>query len=123
MLEERMLVGADHSDEGLVFHRPDGSALRPETVSATFLRRQAKLDLPKLTLKSLRHTWATIALEQGIHPKVVQERLGHSTINITIDIYSHVSPTMHDDAANQIANLILGALHDDDSAESDTNEA
>lgn len=118
-----MLVGADHSDEGLVFHRPDGSALRPETVSATFLRRQAKLDLPKLTLKSLRHTWATIALEQGIHPKVVQERLGHSTINITIDIYSHVSPTMHDDAANQIANLILGALHDDDSAESDTNEA
>ncbi len=123
MLEERMLVGADHSDEGLVFHRPDGSALRPETVSATFLRRQAKLDLPRLTLKGLRHTWATIALEQGIHPKVVQERLGHSTINITIDIYSHVSPTMHDDAANQIANLILGAPHDDDTAESDTNEA
>jgi integrase len=123
MLEERMLVGPDHSDEGLVFHRPDGSALRPETVSATFLRRQAKLDLPRLMLKGLRHTWATIALEQGIHPKVVQERLGHSTINITIDIYSHVSPTMHDDAANQIANLILGAPRDNDTAESDTNEA
>lgn len=122
MLEERMLVGADHSDEGLVFHRPEGSALRPETVSATFLRRQAKLDLPRLTLKGLRHTRATTALEQGIHPKVVQERLGHSTINITIDIYSHVSPTMHDEAANQIARLILGAP-DDDTAESDTNEA
>lgn len=122
MLEERMLVGADHSDEGLVFHRPEGSALRPETVSATFLRRQAELDLPRLTLKGLRHTRATTALEQGIHPKVVQERLGHSTINITIDIYSHVSPTMHDEAANQIARLILGAP-DDDTAESDTNEA
>jgi integrase len=70
--------------------------------------RQAKLDLPRLTLKGLRHTWATIAIEQGIHPKVVQERLGHSTIGITLDIYSHVSPTMHDEAANQIAGLILG---------------
>lgn len=108
MLEERMLVGPDHSDEGLVFHRPDGSALRPETVSTTFLRRQAKLNLPRLTLKGLRHTWATLALDQGIHPRVVQERLGHSTISITLGIYSHVSPTLHDEAANQIANLILG---------------
>lgn len=84
MLEERMLVGPDHSDAGLVFHRPDGSALRPETVSTNFLRRQRRLDLPRLTLKGLRHTWATLALEQGVHPKVVQERLGHSHISITI---------------------------------------
>ncbi len=108
MLEERLLVGPDHSGEGLVFHRPDGSALRPETVSTTFLRRQRTLDLPRLTLKGLRHTWATLALEQGIHPKVVQERLGHSTIGITLDIYSHVSPILHDEAANRIADLILG---------------
>ncbi len=107
MLEERMLVGADFSDEGLVFHRPDGSCLRPETVSATFLRRQKKLDVPRLTLKGLRHTWATLALEQGIHPRVVQERLGHSTIAITLGIYSHVAPTLHDEAAEQVAGLIL----------------
>jgi integrase len=91
MLEERMLVGADFSDEGLVFHRPDGSCLRPETVSATFLRRQQQLDLPRLTLKGLRHTWATLALEQGIHPK---SRPGAprplATIGITLGIYSHV---------------------------------
>lgn len=109
MLEERMLVAPDHSDEGLVFHRADGSALRPETVSTTFLRRQRTLDLPRLTLKGLRHTWATLALEQGIHPKVVQERLGHSTVNITLNVYSHVSPTMHDEAANLVASLILPA--------------
>ena len=107
MLEERMVVAADHADEGLVFHRPDGSALRPETVSTTFLRRQRTLDLPRLTLKGLRHTWATLALEQGIHPKVVQERLGHSTVNITLNVYSHVSPTMHAEAANQVASLFL----------------
>jgi integrase len=108
MLEERMLVGPDHSDEGLAFHRPDGSALRPETVSTNFLRRQRHLNLPRLTLKGLRHTWATLALEQGIHPKVVQERLGHSTVNITLQVYSHVSPILHDEAANRIAGLILG---------------
>lgn len=102
-----MLVGADFSDEGLVFHRPDGSCLRPETVSGTFLRRQEKLGLPRLTLKGLRHTWATLALEQGIHPRVVQERLGHSTIAITLGIYSHVSPTLHDEAAEIVSGLIL----------------
>ncbi len=107
MLEERMLIGADFSDDGLVFHRPDGSCLRPETVSATFLRRQQKLEMPRLTLKGLRHTWATLALEQGIHPRVVQERLGHSTIAITLGIYSHVAPTLHDEAAEQVAGLIL----------------
>ncbi|MGH9110990.1 MAG: tyrosine-type recombinase/integrase [Acidimicrobiales bacterium] len=76
-------------------------------MSASFLCRQAKLDLPRLALKGLRHTWATLALEQGIHPRVVQERLGHSTISITLGIYSHVSPTLHDEAASQIAGLFL----------------
>jgi integrase len=60
-----------------------------------------------LTLKGLRHTWATLALERGIHPRVVQERLGHSTIAITLGIYSHVAPTLHDEAASLIANLVL----------------
>jgi integrase len=76
-------------------------------VSASFLRRQKKLGLPRLTLKGLRHTWATLAIEQEIHPRVVQERLGHSTIAITVGIYSHVSPTLHDEAAEQVAGLIL----------------
>lgn len=107
MLEERMLVGADFSDEGLVFHRPDGSALRPETVSLAFLRQQRDLDLPRLTIKGLRHTWATLALKAGIHPKIVQERLGHSTVGITLNIYSHTNPTLHAEAAEQIAGLIL----------------
>jgi integrase len=123
MLEERMVVAADHADEGLVFHRPDGSALRPETVSTTFLRRQRTLDVPRLTLKGLRHTWATLALEQGINPKVVQERLGHSTVNITLNVYSHVSPTMHDQAANLVAELFLGEPADDDEAEGETDGA
>lgn len=107
MLEERMLAGADFIDEGLVFHRPDGTCLRPEGVSDTFKRRVGQLGLTPLTLKGLRHTWATLALEQGIHPRVVQERLGHSTIAITLGIYSHVAPTLHDEAASVVSALIL----------------
>jgi integrase len=106
-LEERMLVGSDFVDEGLVFHHPDGSRLKPDAVSAAFVRRVRNAGFPRLTLKGLRHTWATLALEQGIHPRVVQERLGHSTIAITLGIYSHVAPTLHDEAAAAIAAMLL----------------
>lgn len=102
-----MLVGPDFDDHGLVFHQPDGSCLKPEAVSAAFVRRVRQAELSPLTLKGLRHTWATLALERGIHPRVVQERLGHSTIAITLGIYSHVAPTLHDEAAEQVARLIL----------------
>ena len=107
MLKERMVVGPDFADEGLVFHQPDGACLRPDAVSAMFLRRVHQYGLGRLTLHGLRHTWATLALEQGIHPQVVQERLGHSTIAITLGIYSHVAPTLHDEAAQLIADLVL----------------
>jgi integrase len=107
MLEERLLVGPDFVDHGLVFHEPDGTCHRPDAISARFLRRVAEYGLPRLTLHGLRHTWATLALERGIHPRVVQERLGHSTIAITLGIYSHVSPTLHDEAAQLIADLVL----------------
>ena len=106
-LEERMLVGPDFADQGLVFHQPDGACLRPGAVSAVFVRRVQRAGLPRLTLKGLRHTWATLALERGIHPRVVQERLGHSTIAITLGIYSHVSPTLHDEAVEIVADLVL----------------
>ena len=65
------------------------------------------MDRPRLTIKGLRHTWATLALEAGIHPKIVQERLGHSTVGITLNIYSHTNPTLHAEAAEQIAGLVL----------------
>jgi integrase len=107
VLQQRMLVGRDFKDRDLVFHHPDGSCLKPDAVSAAFVRRVRAVGLPRLTLKGLRHTWATLALERGIHPRVVQERLGHSTIAITLGIYSHVAPTLHDEAAQLVADLVL----------------
>jgi len=107
MAQERLLVGPDFNSLGLVFHQPDGSWLRPGAVSESFLRRARRYDLPRLTLHGLRHTWATLALERGIHPRVVQERLGHSTIAITLGIYSHVAPSLHDEAAEIVAQLLI----------------
>jgi len=63
--------------------------------------------LPRIRLHDLRHTWATLALESGIHPKVVQERLGHANVSITLDLYSHVSPAMQSDAAERVAALFV----------------
>ena len=56
---------------------------------------------------SLRHTWATLALQMDVHPRVVQERLGHSNIAITLQTYSHVLPIMHDSAAATVAALFM----------------
>jgi integrase len=54
----------------------------------------------------LRHTWATLALQAGIHPKIVQERLGHAQISVTLDTYSHVTPAMDRAAATTVAALL-----------------
>jgi integrase len=95
-------------DHDLVFARADGSPIHPDRFARSFLEQAQRLGLPAIRLHDLHHTWATLALEAGVHPKVVSERLGHSTISITLDIYSHVSPAMQTDAADRVAALILG---------------
>ena len=62
--------------------------------------------LPYIRFHDLRHTHATLMLQQGVHPKVVSERLGHSTIGITMDTYTHVLPNMQKEAAQQFEQLI-----------------
>jgi integrase len=104
---ERLQVGSGWRDHDLVFCKVDGEPLHPERVSREFDRRVERWDLPKLTLHGLRHTWATLALKAGVHPKVVQERLGHSTIGTTLGIYSHVTEGMQQDAAESVAGLFL----------------
>jgi integrase len=65
--------------------------------------------LPRIRLHDLRHTHATLALQAGVHPKVVSERLGHTTVAMTLDIYSHAIPALQQDAAATVANLVTGA--------------
>jgi len=102
-------MGSAYDDQGFVVTRADGRPHDPNDFSREFDRRVKRLGLPRIRLHDLRHTWATLALTAGIHPKVVSERLGHSTIAITLDIYSHVTPTLQREAAEVVANVIFGA--------------
>ncbi|WP_448074013.1 site-specific integrase [Georgenia yuyongxinii] len=94
--------------DAYVFGNDAGAIRSPNEVGRRWTSRveraQAEVDnLPRVTLKGLRHTHATLLLELGEHPKVVQERLGHSTITTTTNIYSHVTPTMQKAAADRFA--------------------
>jgi integrase len=105
---ERLQMGAGFTDHGLVFCRVDGGPLHPERFSRTFTDRSRQLELPAIRLHDVRHSWATVALEAGVHPKVVQERLGHANISVTLDVYSHVTEALHTDAAARVAAVIFG---------------
>ncbi len=91
-----------------MFCRVDGTPLHPERLTRSFTERTRQLGLPKIRLHDLRHGWATLALAAGVHPKVVQERLGHANISITLDVYSHVTASLHGDAAEKVACIVFG---------------
>lgn len=100
--------------DAYVFGDDDGALRSPDAMTSRWDRRlkwaTAKFDtLTRVTLKGLRHTHATLLLEMGVHPKVVQERLGHSTITTTMNIYSHVTPTMQKSAVARFAAHLKGA--------------
>ncbi len=104
-LQERMAWAGDWQDHGLVFVREDGSPLNPSTIGQQLTVRAKHAKLPHVRVHDLRHTYATLALEAGVHPKIVSERLGHANISITLNLYSHVSEGMHRDAADRVAGL------------------
>ena len=103
----RPAIGTCHVGDQLVFSAPDGAPLHPERVYQAFRRAVIRHHLPPIPLHGLRHTWATLALQMDVHPRVVQERLGHSNIAITLQTYSHVLPIMHDAAAATVAALFM----------------
>ena len=111
--EQRLLLGAGWRDLDLVFPNEHGGYRYPETVSRAFRELVGALGLPALRLHDLRHTWATLALQAGVHPKVVQERLGHANVSITLNTYSHVAPTLHNEAAEIVAGLLRGGPRGD----------
>ena len=90
-----------------MFCHPDGRPYHPERFSREFDRRLERFDLRRITVHGLRHTWATLALEAGVPTKIVSERLGHSSTNITENVYSHVTPTMQIGAAERVSALIF----------------
>ena len=95
------------SRDGYVFQSADGEPVNPASFSNTFDRLVARSGMPRIRLHDLRHTYATLALRLGTHPVLLSERLGHSSIAVTIDRYSHVIPGIDRNAADIVAQLIL----------------
>ena len=127
MAREKDFYAQDYQDFGLVFCRPDGRPHDPRNVSSDFgdilrkvnaaIREKAAQAgrqpgpeelLPKVRFHDLRHTCASFLLAQGVHPKVVQEILGHSTIQVTMDTYSHLLPGVSPQAAKELDRLLQG---------------
>ena len=96
---DRTSVGYDWDEDGYLFAKLDGPPLLPDSVSHGIMRLARKAGLAGVNLRDLRHTHSSLMLKQGVHPKIVQERLGHASISTTMDIYSHVLPSMQDEAA------------------------
>lgn len=106
-LKEIDQTGSLYKDQGLVFATAAGTPLNPTNLrqrSFGPLLKQAKL--PVIRFHDLRHTCATLLLGRNVNPKIVSEMLGHSSISITLDTYSHVLPDMQDSAARALEDVL-----------------
>jgi integrase len=98
--EELLRLGIRQSDATFVYARQDGEPMQPRSLSQMWAATET--GLPRIPFHNLRHSHATHMLAAGVHPKVASERLGHSRVGITLDLYSHVLPGMQEDAAARV---------------------
>ena len=108
--EERLKVGAEWRDYDLVFTNHLGAPLDPRNVSQRdFHRLLSRAGLPRIRFHGLRHTAATVMLSQGVHPRIVADMLGHASVAMTLDVYSHVIPGMQHEAVVALNNAFRDA--------------
>lgn len=108
-LEDRLAWGGAYRSElDLVFAREDGSPVYPETPGRILRRHATAAELPLIRIHDLRHSYATEALRARVNPRTVADRLGHSRVNVTLDVYSHVLPEVEEAEAVRVASIILG---------------
>ena len=100
-----MKLAGLYKDHGLIFASGVGTPINPENlIKRSFKPLLEKAGLPKIRFHDLRHTCATLLLGRCVHPKLVQELLGHATIAMTLDTYSHYLPSMGDQTAGAMGN-------------------
>ena len=109
--EEQLRLGLRPAPDSFVVAQVDGTALQPRSLTHEWVRILGKTTLPRIRFHDLRHSHASQMLAAGVHPKIASERLGHSTIAITLDLYSHVMPGMQADAAEQVDAAIRRAVN------------
>lgn len=96
---QRLLMETTLSEDDLLFAHVDGSPLLPHSVTNAWKRLVKQAGFRGIRLHDARHSHATLMMEQGVNPKIVSERLGHSSVSITLDVYSHVLPGLQEAAA------------------------
>lgn len=106
--KDKMKIGPDYEDNDLVCCTSTGSPIKPTYLRTVFNRTIEKCGVRKISFHGLRHTHATLLLQAGVHPKVVQERLGHRSIQTTLDTYSHIIPGIQEIAATSIQQSLYG---------------
>lgn len=111
----RLKHGILYQDHNLVFAQEDGSPMDPDGLSREFGRIIKRIEeLPHVRFHDLRHSHATLLLQQGEHAKIISERLGHSSIQITMDTYSHVMPNMQKAAAKKFDDFLFSDSDDEE---------
>ena len=105
--KNKLLLGDGYNDHDLVSCYPNGMPFNPSSFSHTFAKVLKKNSLTHIRFHDLRHINATLMLKNNIPAKIASERLGHSTIGITLDLYSHVLKEMQDDAALKLDSIIF----------------
>ena len=108
----RTVMGIPQTQDDFVFSTLEGKPLRPNTVSRAWTMLAARAGLRAIRLHDARHTHASLMLKQGVHPKIVQERLGHGSIQVTLDTYSHVAPGLQRAAAESFDKLVSPQYND-----------
>jgi integrase len=104
--EQRLLAGgAWNNEHNLVFVNEIGEMLHPNRITRIFKTRVEDVGVPRIRFHDLRHTHTSNALQAGVHPKVISERLGHANIAVTLNVYSHTIPAMDEQAAELVASL------------------
>jgi integrase len=111
-IAQRLLLGKAYLNNGLICALADGTPWHPNTFSDAFGKTLVRSGLKKIRFHDLRHTHASLLLKQGVHPKVVSERLGHSNIGITMDLYSHIMPGLQEEAARKLGDLLFPNMSD-----------
>ncbi|NPV45147.1 MAG: site-specific integrase [Firmicutes bacterium] len=104
--EKKLLLEPNYSDYDLVFCQDKGLPLHPDTISSWFPAFLKRAGLPRLNFHCLRHTHASLLLKAGVDIKIISERLGHSSVRITYDIYSHLMPGMQRTAVEKLEQLL-----------------
>jgi len=104
---QERLASAEYETSDFVFTKPHGGSYHPQYLSRLIGRYSEELKLPRLTAHGLRHTSATLMLASGVPAKVAAERLGHADPTLFTNLYSHVTPTMQREAADEIGSALF----------------